>query len=418
MTTPNLKFPIWAAAQDQPWLPENETKNLIDALMPGVVLSDTLTTPPAAPVAGACYIVATPATGAWAGWENKIAAYIGGAWVEISPQEGWVFWVVSNTGRSAYTGGAWVATVEEAPSDGTAYARQSGGWAAVSLAGGMCDMEVTFSGAPTASQVIFSRLLGRNAEFAANFSGSVGKIGVNPAATFDLDVQADGVSIGTISISTGGVFSFSMAGVVVKNVLAGTVVEVVAPVGVDATAADISIQLIANSDGGVYESTGASILAITNAGAETGDMTGWAITGAFGVTGVSGWLVPFEGSWVFYGGASATSSASQIVDIDPVSIPKITTGAALLDLSWQQNSYAGNDQGDVEIEFLDAAGASLGAAVGLGMIATAGGVWTLRGHVGVAIPVAARKVKITMRAVRVQGTVADAYFDALAADIY
>jgi hypothetical protein len=252
MTTPNVKFPVWAAAESQPWLPENETKHLIDALMPGVVLSDALATPPAAPVAGACYIVAATGTGTWTGWDGKIAAYIGGVWVQITPQEGWGFWVVNNTGRSVYTSGAWVAQIGEAPTDGTAYARQSGAWVEATTAGGMYDMEVTLSGVATASQVIFSRLLGRNAEFAANFSGSVGTIATSPTATFDLDVQADGVSIGTVSIGTTGAVIFATVGGTPQNVLAGSLVEVVAPAVVDATAGDILVQLIASSDGGVY----------------------------------------------------------------------------------------------------------------------------------------------------------------------
>ena len=250
--TPNVNFPLWAAAQDQPWLPENETKNLIDALMPGVVVSDTLTTPPASPAAGACYIVAATATDAWAGWENKIAAYISGAWVQITPQEGWVFWVISNSGRSAFTSGAWVARIEDAPQDGAAYARMDGAWSEVSLAGGMYDMEVSLAGTATASQVIYRRLLGRNAEFAADFGGSVGKIGTNPTATFDLDVQADGVSLGAVSISTVGDFTFTTVGGTLKTVLAGAVIEVIAPAVVDATASDIDMTLAASSDGITY----------------------------------------------------------------------------------------------------------------------------------------------------------------------
>jgi len=247
MTTPNIKLPVWAAAQDQPWLPENDTKDLIDALLPKVVVSDALATPPASPAAGACYIVAASATGAWAGWEGKIAAYIGGAWVQIAPQEGWVFWVQNKSGRRAYTSGAWGALIEEAPKDGTAYARQDGAWVVVSVTGGIHDLPLSFAGTPTASEVMHRFTVVRAVTCPANFAGSAGHVGANPTASFAIDVQAAGASIGTITIDTAGAFTFATTGGAAQVIAAGSLVTFVAPAAADATIVDISVTLLGNA---------------------------------------------------------------------------------------------------------------------------------------------------------------------------
>lgn len=67
--------------------------------------------------------------------------------------------------------------------------------------------------APTASEVLFawSPRSGETVTFADDFTGCFGlKIsgGTNPGATYAMDVKKNGVSVGTISISTSGVVSF------------------------------------------------------------------------------------------------------------------------------------------------------------------------------------------------------------------
>ncbi|MBL1436925.1 MAG: hypothetical protein COB08_012120, partial [Rhodobacteraceae bacterium] len=164
-----------------------------------------------------------------------------------------------------------------------------------------------------------------------------------------------------------------------------------------------------------------SALAIVNPGAEAGDMTGWTVVGAFTVeplVGASGPLGPFRGSYLFGGGVGATSSASQVVVIEANSIAKIDTGAAKLNFSWRQTSYAGFDEGDVEIEFLDGAGLSLGAPFGLGLSASPGQVWEKREHAGVSLPMGTRRVRITMKTNRHDGGYSNGHFDALLGAIY
>ena len=107
------------------------------------------------------------------------------------------------------------------------------------------DIPLSFSGTPTAGQLIGKVVVARDVSFPANFSGSAGHIGTNPTSTFAIDVQDNGVSIGTISISTGGVFTFSTASGTAKTVSSGHRIEFYAPANspADATAANIAATL-------------------------------------------------------------------------------------------------------------------------------------------------------------------------------
>ena len=75
----------------------------------------------------------------------------------------------------------------------------------------------------------------------------MGHIGTNPTSTFDMDVTLDGSSIGTISVSTGGVLAFTTTSGTEKSVAAGQRFEVVAPGSADATAADIALTFTATT---------------------------------------------------------------------------------------------------------------------------------------------------------------------------
>jgi uncharacterized protein DUF2793 len=90
--TRNLALPYLAAAQAQKHVTVNEALDHIDGLVQLSVISATLTAPPASPVEGDRYIVAAVATGAWAGWEDSVAHFSGGAWLRLVPQTGWIAW--------------------------------------------------------------------------------------------------------------------------------------------------------------------------------------------------------------------------------------------------------------------------------------------------------------------------------------
>lgn len=107
------------------------------------------------------------------------------------------------------------------------------------------DVAMAYDGGPPGSSEIMAKIaIVREVTFPADFSGSVGDIGTNPTATFDIDVQDDGGSIGTISISTGGVFTFTTVSGTAKVVAAGSILTFVAPASTDATAADFAATLL------------------------------------------------------------------------------------------------------------------------------------------------------------------------------
>ena len=106
--TPNLSLPQWAAGQDQPWTSVNEALQLIDASVQLSVISNALSTPPGSPSEGDRYIVAATASGAWVGWEDSIALWVGGVWARLEPVAGWKAWVNSESALFVFDGG-WTA---------------------------------------------------------------------------------------------------------------------------------------------------------------------------------------------------------------------------------------------------------------------------------------------------------------------
>lgn len=115
----------------------------------------------------------------------------------------------------------------------------------LALVSNLYDVPLSYAGTPDAGALIGKLIAVRDIVFPANFSGSSGHVGTNPAATFDIDVQDDGASIGTISISTGGVFTFTTISGTAKTVAAGSRIEFFAPSDspVEATVADIAATL-------------------------------------------------------------------------------------------------------------------------------------------------------------------------------
>lgn len=88
--------------------------NLLKLARVGVHLSvkdRDLATPPASPVAGDTYIVATSGTGAWAAKDGQVAVWSGSAWVFYAPRLGWVTYIEDEEKLSAYKAAGWSAGV-------------------------------------------------------------------------------------------------------------------------------------------------------------------------------------------------------------------------------------------------------------------------------------------------------------------
>ena len=93
-TSTHLLLPYLLAAQAQKHVTVNEALRLLDGLVQLAVIDRHLTAPPASPADGARYIVASGATGAWAGWDLNVADHVDGAWMRLVPRSGWQEWVV------------------------------------------------------------------------------------------------------------------------------------------------------------------------------------------------------------------------------------------------------------------------------------------------------------------------------------
>lgn len=106
-TTTHLGLPYLLAAQAQKHVTHNEALRLLDAMVQLSVLDRTRTTPPASPADGDRHLVASGATGLWAGWDLNVAFWVDGAWLRLVPRIGWLVWVAAEGLFLVRTGSAW-----------------------------------------------------------------------------------------------------------------------------------------------------------------------------------------------------------------------------------------------------------------------------------------------------------------------
>ena len=107
--TDHLRLPYIMAAQAQKHVTHNEALRTLDAVVQLSVLDRDLTAAPASPADGDRYIVASGATGDWAGHDLELAAYQDGAWMFHAPKAGWIAWIEDETGAVVWNGSAWAA---------------------------------------------------------------------------------------------------------------------------------------------------------------------------------------------------------------------------------------------------------------------------------------------------------------------
>lgn len=104
-----------------------------------------------------------------------------------------------------------------------------------------------FTSVPTADETLGLHVAAEAFTLPANFAGAFGKIGINPTSSFVITVYQNptftgllitgGTNIGTITVSTGGVFTFATAGGTSKSILQGEMLGFKGPTTPDATAA-------------------------------------------------------------------------------------------------------------------------------------------------------------------------------------
>ncbi len=105
--TVHLGMPFIEGSQAQKHVTHNEALRILDAVVQIGVLDADQTTPPVTPTNGDRHIVASGATGAWAGHADAVAVYEDGAWRFLSPKLGWCAWSDADGALLVYDGAAW-----------------------------------------------------------------------------------------------------------------------------------------------------------------------------------------------------------------------------------------------------------------------------------------------------------------------
>lgn len=105
--TTHLRLPYLDAAQAQKHVTVNEALARLDALVSLSVVSRSVSTPPASPSEGDRYIVASAATGDWAGADGQIAIFLNGGWDIVPPAIGWRAWIIDEGRDSFFDGLSW-----------------------------------------------------------------------------------------------------------------------------------------------------------------------------------------------------------------------------------------------------------------------------------------------------------------------
>ncbi|PLX39068.1 MAG: hypothetical protein C0606_00545 [Hyphomicrobiales bacterium] len=115
--TTHLTLPYILASQAQKHVTHNEALLLLDALVQLSVVDKNRTEPPSSPQEGDRHIIATSATGDWAGHDNSVAIYDDGVWTIRAPNPGWFAWVEADGEFAVWRGDAWIAVDTYVPDD-------------------------------------------------------------------------------------------------------------------------------------------------------------------------------------------------------------------------------------------------------------------------------------------------------------
>jgi hypothetical protein len=106
-TTPCLGLKTVIPGQAQKETSINEGLHLLDAIVAGAVEEPARTDPPATPVVGTSYLVASNAVGEWVGHDGALAAFTLGGWRFVAPIDGLAVFEKATGTTLRYRSGAW-----------------------------------------------------------------------------------------------------------------------------------------------------------------------------------------------------------------------------------------------------------------------------------------------------------------------
>ncbi len=115
-------------------------------------------------------------------------------------------------------------------------------WVSVSPSA-VYDLVCSLVGKPGAGATVLIFTADRAVNFAANLAGSTGSVGANPTSTAAYDIKKNGSTIGAVSISTGGAFTFTTTSGTAKSLASGDRLTIIAPGSQDATLSDVGFTL-------------------------------------------------------------------------------------------------------------------------------------------------------------------------------
>lgn len=106
-TTPNLALPYILPSQAMKHVTHNEALQILDAATNSLI-AGAFASPPATPVEGSLYIVASGASGPWSGKEGRIAFFVDGGWIFLQPRAGWRAFFAADGKTRIFDGTAWI----------------------------------------------------------------------------------------------------------------------------------------------------------------------------------------------------------------------------------------------------------------------------------------------------------------------
>lgn len=100
-----------------------------------------------------------------------------------------------------------------------------------------------FTTTPQASEILAIYMVVEAMTLAANFAGAATYVGTNPGSSFVLTVKKNGSSVGTVTISTLGVFTLATSGGTAVSLAAGDRLTLEGPAVADASVANVGLTL-------------------------------------------------------------------------------------------------------------------------------------------------------------------------------